>query len=226
MRKLLLLINAIVALLAAQDTSATVSGVAPFQSDVRMTLQTAPHTSFSIRSDDFGKFRFTKLPAGKYALTAEVRGCPRVTLMSVQVSSGEQQLPPMQFVACGICGSPAPAYYELHRKDQGVGNLSGSVMRDELHPIARATVELLCNEREVCSQSKTDSHGNFAFLGLSPDTVYAIRFTRSGFYPWESFGYRVQAGLDTTYFPITPEHCQNGNCISKLQPKGPSVVCE
>ncbi len=231
--KALLFINLIFALvgaavLAAQDTSATVSGeVSPFESDVQLTLQTPPRTIFSVRTENQGKFKLSVLPAGTYTLKAALRGCPTLTLKSIQVGSGEQKhLPPLHFEACHSgCGAPAPQFFELLPTQQHVGNLSGRVMRDERRPIARATVKLLCGDK-LCGQTKTSADGEFTFFNISPGDDYAIRVTHPGFYPLQAGDYEVQAGFDQTYGSTTLEHCPNGNCDPRLRPKRPLINCE
>jgi hypothetical protein len=232
--KTLLFIKLIFALaaagvLAAQDTSASVSGeVDPFESDVQLTLQTPPYTIFSVRTANHGKFRLSVLPAGTYTLTAEFRGCPTLTLKSIQVGTSEQKrLPSIHFEAChsGCGGAPAPKFFELHPTGQHVGNLSGRVMRDERRPIARATVKLLCDDKP-CGQTRTDANGEFIFFNLSPSDNYKIRVTHPGFYPSELSDYEVQEDIDAAYWPLTLEHCPRGNCDPKLRPKRPLVSCD
>ena len=217
-----------VALLAAQDTSATVSGVvrawddgAIYGVDAELRLEESPHTRFSVRADNEGRFKFTILPAGTYTLTLAKRGFRTLTLKSIQVATGEQKvLRPLRVEFDGSCGAGGPIleHLELLPTELHVGNLSGHVERSHGRPIARATVQLLCDERKVCGETKTDSNGEFIFFDLPPRNDITIRVTHPGFYAWEGSGFRIREGLSATYAPTTLD--------SGLRPKRPLIYCE
>jgi hypothetical protein len=222
--------------LAAQDTSATVSGqlldwaeaVIP-GIDAELRLHEPPYTLFSVRMDQEGKFRFSVLPPGVYTLNVSRIGFRTLTLRSIQVARGEQKILPtlrLDVAPSGCGGGPVIEYIERLPKAQNVGDLRGRVMRDERHPIPRVTVTLHCEERPICGQTKTDINGEFFFFNLAPDDLYTIRFSRQGFYPWQGGVYEIQPGYDATYGAITLEHCPSGNCDPRLRPKRPLVVCE
>jgi hypothetical protein len=214
------------AVLAAQDTSAILSGELRDgrgnvirRVDAELRLEESPHTVFSVRTDD-GKFRFTLLPPGTYTLILAERQFRTLTLKSIQLPSGEQKaLAPLRLEAAGSCGSGGPLleYVELLPVEP-VGNLSGRVERDEAHPIAHATVKLLCDARRVCGETKTDPNGAFIFFDLLPRDDITLRVTHPGFYSEEGAYYEIRAGFNSTYAPIVLN--------SRLRPKPPVVVCE
>jgi len=214
--------------LAAQDTSATLSGeisgpggAAVGALNVELTLAEPPQTTFSLRLNDEGKFEFRVLPPGTYTLTVAQLGFRTLKVKSILVASAEQQiLPPLSVEVAGSCGSGGPTleYLELLPTKQHVGNLSGHVERDEAHPIARATVKLFCEERKVCGETKTNPNGEFIFFNLPPRGDITIRVTRPGFYSAEGTGYEVREGFNSTYAPFVLN--------STLRPKPPLVICE
>lgn len=214
----------------AQDTSATVTGyvtdpggAAILRVDADLSLEGPPHTLFSVRAGDDGRFKLTVLPAGIYTLTLAYAGSGfrKLTLKSIHVASGEQKiLPPLRLdlAPSGCGGGPVVDHFELLPTEQPVGNLSGRVERDEAHPIARATVRLLCGERKVCGETKTDSNGEFIFFDLPPRGDVTIRATHPGFYSAQGTDYEIRQGFNSTYWPIILN--------SKLRPKPPVVSCE
>jgi Carboxypeptidase regulatory-like domain len=214
--------------LAAQDTTASLrgevfardNGVIPGV-DAELRLEDPPQTRFSVRTDYDGKFKFALLPAGTYTLTLARRGFRTLTLKSIRLADEEQKIvPSLRFDVSGSCGAGGPilGYIEQLPTEQHVGNLNGRVERDQTHPIARATVKLLCDERKICGETKTDSHGEFIFFNLPPRDDITIRVTHPGFYPGEVTGYRVRDGFNSTYSPIILD--------SRLRPKPPVAVCE
>ena len=213
--KTLLFIKLIFALtcagvLAAQDTSASVSGEirGPGGATVpsinaEFTLLEPPHTRFSLRLDDEGKFKFTVLPPGTYTLTVARLGFKTLKVKSILVESAEQKtLPPLRMEAepSDTPFLPIPEF-ELHAADRRLGNLSGHVMRDESRAIAGAIVKLFCEDK-LLGETKTDDKGEFVFFNLSPRDDYAIRVARAGYYLWQWTNYAVQAGYDATYGSI------------------------
>lgn len=216
------------ALLVAQDTTASLGGDALARGDsvipgvdAELRLEDPPRTRFFVRTEDDGKFKFTVLPAGVYTLTLSERGFQPLTLKSIRVARGEQKiLPTLRLDGSGSCGAGGPVleYLEQLPAEQHVGNLSGRVVRDEAHPIARATVRLLCKDRKICGETKTDSNGEFIFFILPARDDITIRVTHPGFYLWEGAGYEVRAEFHSTYRPIILD--------SRLRPRPPVVVCE
>jgi len=228
LRRLLLLIIAIVALLPAQDTSAIVSGETRDSAgagipsaNIELRLEETPRTIFSLQTDTEGEFKFTVLPAGTYTLVLEKPGFRTLTLKSIQVFSGEQKiLPPLQTEGSASCGRGGPVvqHIELLPTEQHAGNLRGRIVRDEIHRIIHATVKLLCDERKVGGETKTDSNGEFIFFNLPARDGIIIRVTHPGYYSQEETGYEVRAGFDSTYSPLTMDR--------RLLSKRSLVVCE
>jgi hypothetical protein len=216
------------ALLVAQNTTASLRGEALAWGDsvipgvdAELSLEDPPRTRFSMRTDDDGKFKFTVLPAGAYTLTLSKRAFQPLTLKSIRVTSGEQKiLPTPRLGGSGSCGAGGPVleYLEQLPAEQHVGNLSGRVVRDEAHPIARATVRLLCKDRKICGETKTDSNGEFIFFNLPAREDITIRVMHPSFYLWEGAGYEVRAEFHSTYRPIILD--------SRLRPRPAVVVCE
>ncbi len=229
--KTLLFIKSIVVLatagvLGAQDTSATVSGqvrditsaVIPW-TDAELTLEDPPYTRFTVRTDNEGRFKFTVLPPGTYTLKLSQQGFSSLTVKAIGLANAEQKgLPPLR-LNIGFCGGPpVPEFLELRRTEHSGGNLSGLVLRDENHAIARATVTLICASGKVCGATKTDANGGFLFFYVSPRDDYVIRVTHPGYYASGGAGYQVQTGYDATYRPLMMD--------SRLRPKPPLSLCE
>ncbi len=196
--------------LAAQDTNATLSGeIRPFPDgifpglNVELTLEQGPSTIFSVRADDDGRFKFTLLLLGSYTLTVAQLGFGTVTVKSIHVARGEQKVLPLLrlYVTPTEVTTPVPKFLKLRSTDQHAGNLSGRVMRDERTAIARAKVQLICDEM-LCGETSTVRNGEFIFFNLSPREDYVIRATHSGYYPWQCTDYKVLAGYDATYGAI------------------------
>jgi hypothetical protein len=210
--------------LAAQDTSATLSGIVRditgaglAATSAELKLKQPPQTTFSLRTDNEGKFRFTALPLGTYTLKLTQPGFRRLTLESMELAAGEQKILPTLRLDIGGCGlPPSPDHFELLSPSDGTGNLSGNVIQDEHHPLAGATVQLLCEQRTICSETRTDSLGGFALSHLPPRRSVKVRVTQPGFYLSEE-DYEIQAGFDSAYW-ITLEQCPNGNCDPRLRP--------
>lgn len=212
-RALRLLALAGVTVLSAQGNSANLSGAVQDWADApladvnaELELEQAPHTLFSLRLDDGGRFRFTVLPSGKYTLTIAVVGFKTLNVRSIQVTSGEQKIVPllrMELAPTDMPWMPSPVF-NLHPGDQRFGNLAGRVMRSETRPPARATVQLFCDD-QPCGETKTDANGDFIFFNLAPRGDYAFRISHPGFYTWQGQDYtafEVLAGYDAIYQPI------------------------
>jgi Carboxypeptidase regulatory-like domain len=97
----------------------------------------------------------------------------------------------------------------------GTGHLSGSVILDEHHPLAGATVQLLCEQGMICLETITDSTGGFALSHLTPRRTLTVRVAQPGFYISEE-EYEIQAGFDSAYW-ITLDQCPNGKCDPSLR---------
>lgn len=111
---------------------------------MELTLAEPPHTLFSLRLGDEGRFKFTVLPPGTYTLTVAQLGFKTLKVKSISVAIAEQRiLPPlrMHVAPTDMPWLPIPEF-ELRAADQRFGNLTGRVMRDEVRPLARATVHL------------------------------------------------------------------------------------
>jgi hypothetical protein len=224
--------------LAAQDTSSTVSGeirdIAGASipvTNVELKLQDSPGTVFSVRADQEGKFRFSVLPPGMYTLTLKQPGFNTMTVKSIRLAEGEQKTLPLLRLDVGFCGGlPSPNFLELIPGEQHVGNLRGHILREQKHypgpPIAHAIVTLLCRDGKVCGETKTDVNGEFLFFNLPAGDDFTIRVTHPGFYLLDDMNYVVRAGFESTFWPISLEHCPNGNCDPRLRPKKPLGLCE
>jgi hypothetical protein len=204
---------AVAAVLAAQDTSASVSGeirgprgatLGPLNAE--LTRLEPPHSTFSLRLDDEGRFKFTVLPPGTFTLTVAQLGFKTLKVKSIVVASADQKtLPPlrMDVSPTDMPWLPIPEF-ELRAGDQRFGNLAGRVMRDEVRPLTHATVQLFCGD-QICGETKTDANGDFLFLNLAPRDEYSFRISHPGFYSWQGTDYtafEVLAGYDATYEPI------------------------
>jgi len=179
-------------------------------------------------ADKEGRFRFSWLPPGIYRLKLESTGFESFTLRSIQLKQGDwKRLPPLMLVLGGTCDfAPFVESYELLPEAQHVGNLRGHVSQiDNGPPVGNARVTLLCSDRKVCSETKTDGAGEFLFLDVRPGE-YALHVTHSGYYASEISSYHVREGFEQTYGPLYLEHCPNGNCDPRLRPKKPLIVCQ
>jgi Carboxypeptidase regulatory-like domain len=192
------------AVVLAQGTSAKISGqiegMPPVE--VLLTLESPPRTIFSTRLDD-GRFKFTVLPAGIYSIKVAIAGFKTLNVKSIRLDDGEDKvLPPlaMEVAPSDTPWLPIPGF-DLRATNPQFGNLSSRVTRDEIHGIARAKVQLICDDK-ICAETHTDTDGKFIFFNLPPRDDYGIRVIRPGYYTWQWADYRVQAGYDVTYDPI------------------------
>jgi len=150
------------AVLAAQDTGATVSGQVrdvtdtPIQfANAELKRQDPPRTIYSARTDQEGKFQFTVLAAGTYTLKLLVPGFKLLTVRSIQVASEEPKvLPPLRLDIPISCAGPFVDYFELSPDDRTTGNLSGSVLRDQNKPLAGANIQILCEDGKSLRRDK------------------------------------------------------------------------
>ena len=166
-----------------------------------------------------------------YTLTLKQPGFQMVTLKSIRLAEGEQKTLPLLRLYVGFYGAPrSPDFLELMPAEQLVGNLHGHVVREQKHypgpPIAHAIVTLLCGDGKVCGETKTDVNGEFLFFNLAAGDDFTIRVTHPGFYMLDDKNYKVRAGFESTFLPISLEHCTNGNCDPRLRPKKPLGLCE
>jgi len=153
--------------------------------------------------DDQGRFKFTVLPQGSYTLSVAHLGFKTLKVKSIRLTAGEGKvLPPliMDVAPTDIPWLPIPEF-ALRAANPDFGNLSGRVMHDESRAIARAKIQLLCDEK-ICGETHADTDGKFIFFNLQPRDDYEIRVTHPGYHPWQWADYRVQAGYDVTYSPI------------------------
>jgi len=202
----------------AQEGTGSLTGVIRYEIAGRMidaTLQseTLKTRSFRTTSDNSGAFRFSGLPADDYTLKLETLGSESVLVTSIHVSNGERRSLP----AMDLIGAIAPREAErlrlpariraLPSSDSNRSILNGSVVATTYpkpgaaRPAASAEVRLICANGKVCGKTQTDSSGLFHFT-VPFSATFLIRVRASGFYPWAWSGYRIYAGLESTYEPI------------------------
>jgi hypothetical protein len=211
--------------LLAQDTSATISGIVRditgaglAAANAELKLNEPPHTTFSLQTDNEGKFRFTALPLGTYTLKLTQPGFRRLTLEPIELAAAEQKILPPLRLDVGACGLPgSPDHFELLSPSDGTGNLSGSVTQEERQPLAGATVQWLCDPVAICLETRTDSTGEFTLSHLPPLRSITVRVTQPGFYVSKE-EYEIQAGFASAYGPIILDQCLNADCDPRLRP--------
>jgi hypothetical protein len=213
--KALLFINSIFALgatavLAAQDTSATLTGSVRAWGDgaipgvdVELRLEDSAHTLFSVRAEDNGEFKFTVLPTGTFTLRLTSNGFRTLKLKLIHLASGERKVLPQLRLDVSVSDGGGPPLLDRLELAAGerAGNLNGRVENIQERPVNHAMVQLFCGEKS-CGDTKTDANGEFIFFNLAPRDDYAIRVTRAGYLPWQGNEYEIQAGYDATYGSI------------------------
>jgi Carboxypeptidase regulatory-like domain len=224
----------------SQDRPGTVTGKVQDITGAGISGTTAELRSdrgraFKSRSDDSGLYTFSGITPDNYTLSMFRSGFVSLTVKSIHISDGEQKsMPVLELTVGGMCWSdhstPLPEYYRLLPSGTRVGNLAGSVgvqpspTLSKSRPLAGAEVSLICAEGAVCGKTKTDSKGEFVFVGLSPGT-FSVRVNGAGFYPWKESGYKVREGLETSW-SLYVESCPHANCDPKLRPQKPLAICE
>lgn len=190
----------------------------------------APINRFRTVGDAAGAYRFSGLPAGEYDLKLSRNGFNTLKVKSTLILDGEQRVMPiLHLTAAYNCGpEPLDSIRFLPSADN-VGNFGGTVRIDKgLESgtlLSGADITLICSTGKACGAAKTDADGRFLFKGLPPGD-FSIRVTKVGFYPAVASSYKVEAGVETVYWPIDIDRCHLGNCDPKLRPKKPLVVCE
>jgi hypothetical protein len=190
----------------------------------------APINRFRTVGDAAGVYRFSGLPAGEYDLKLSSNGFNMLKVKSTLILGGEQSAMPIFHLAAGYCGGPDPLdFIRFLPSANNIGNLGGTVRIDRglgsSTPLPGAGITLICRTGKACGAAKTNADGEFLFKALPPGD-FTVRVTKAGFYPAVASSYKVEAGVETVYWPIDIERCQLGNCDPKLRPKKPMAVCE
>jgi len=213
--------------LAAQDATASITGAVVDPTGVyiahaKVELNSGTQT-YQAQTDEVGAYRFSKLPAGEYAITFKMAGFRMFTLQSVRVLDRQERRIPDVPLDVGNCGGQLFRKLILLDSEDSFGRLTGSVTR----PAKGVRVTLVCRTFAACRSTQTDSKGRFSFDMLSPGN-YGLSFGRDGFYSEIATGYffQVNAGWESVYSPVLLERCFKGNCDPKLRPARPPAVCE
>jgi hypothetical protein len=224
----------------AQDGTASlmgsvrdITGVGVSRAYAELQSENSQGRAFRVQADDSGTYRFSHLAAGEYSLKLGSPGWESLTIKSIRVSDSEEKLlPPVELAVVDLtCSGHTPDYLVLLPTERHAGALRGSVLTDrgprriDGPPIADAEVTLLCAPGKICGSARTDSKGEFAFH-LVPLGDLTVRVRRTGFYPLDVTGHRVQAGFESVLRRFSIERCHRGNCDPKRRPKRPPAYCE
>ncbi len=149
--------------------------------DVKLSL--APNTDrteqITVSSDAAGRFSFTNLPAGKYALTAKRRGFREQALDQHDV-----------FSTAIVVGPKLDAEHIVFRL-QLAGMISGNVVDEDNEPVGGAQVWLFVRSismgvagNHFIGSTQTNDKGRYRFSSLGPGT-YFLAVTAQ---PWYAQG--------------------------------------
>ena len=123
--------------------------------------------SLSFRTGEDGRFVFIQQKAGKYTLTAHMRGFPRQTL-----GADEQY-------STGIAVGPGVDSEHIIFPLIGGGSISGTVLDEESDPVRQAQIWLFRSgvfsgrsQLVLQDQRATNSSGQFRFPSLLPGTYF------------------------------------------------------
>jgi hypothetical protein len=199
---------------------------------IRLESEQDPSRNISTESDAHGNWSLTNLFPGEYMLRAFRPGFDTFTVRGIRIVDGEQKILPPLRLNVGFCGSsPVVKYIQFLDSETVTGDFGARIQLDEgpmkgdTQGITGAEVRLLCGRDVVCGTTMTDHEGEFRFTGLTPGE-FNIQVSRKGFYPVRGAAYRVDAGVESIYYPIYLEKCSRGDCKPSKRPKKPLAICE
>ena len=224
----LLLALVIATPLAAQEATASITGIVVDPTGARIAAASVDLTSQdsgyeqNTRTDNEGSFRFTNLAPGAYILVFRSPGFlfevkPIMLLAAEQRSIDAVVLRVSPLPPCGG-GFPISHAISFKMAPRAPGGqiTSQVVLGDKRTPAPRANVLLVCNHDRMCAQTRTDNEGWFKFSALAPGS-YSIRIEFPEFYKVTVDDVDIVDGVEFLYSEIYVERCPKGNC--NLRPK-------
>lgn len=193
----------------AEDGTASLVGVLQDFTGARIAgagaeLRSSTGRVFRARSDDSGTYLFSTLPADEYTLKLSSPGFSFLTVKSIHILDGAQQVLPPLTLSISICGETHAIldYLRMQPAEVHGGTLRGRVDLDlgpnrkgrTAPPIPDAHVALICGKGTICGATKTGSNGQFLFSEVVPNTL-RVRITKPGFYPLEETGFEAKEGF-------------------------------
>jgi hypothetical protein len=192
----------------------------------------APNRNTSTEADGNGNWSLTNLLPGEYTLRASRPGFDTLTVRGIKIVNGEQKTLPALRLNVGFCGAgPALKYIRFLDSETVTGDFGARTQLDEgpmkgdTQGVTGAEVRLLCGGDVVCGTTTTDQEGEFRFTGLNPGE-FNLQVSRKGFYPLRWAAYKVDAGVESIYYPIYLEKCFRGDCNPSKRPRKPPAICE
>jgi hypothetical protein len=199
-----------------------------------------PASRYVAHANDSGVYSFSVSQPGSYTLELQAPGFFAVKLKSIELSSGQVKVMPLQILQehpNGGCSDDIfPQDIRLLPFGGHAGTLTGRVRfrrptdvgpdrlsRDDLALLRHIQISLLNARSELLGRKNAKAEGGFQFANLPPG-AYRIEFKGFGVY---DAGWSVAVPDDVEvqyYFPMEP--CPNGNCDPALRPTRPISICE
>jgi hypothetical protein len=164
---------------------------------------------FSVKTDNFGHFRFASIPPETYHLEISVPGFKTWRQTEIRLLADQQTSLGEAFLILGeACGEPLVEFTQRSVSADDSGTLRGSVLDSFGSPIVGARVSLKSCSRCI---TKTNREGQFTFSNLM-EKHYTLVISMSGFYREILPNFFITKNMDWTYSPIRLERCPAGVC--------------
>ena len=177
---------------------------------------------YTVKTDNFGNFRFAGIPPQTYHLEIGVGGFKPWRKAEIRLLADQQTSLGEAFLILGtICREPSVDFIQRSSSVDGTGTLRGSVLDGSGSPVVGAKVSL-----KSCSKcvTETNREGQFIFSNLTK-THYTLDISMKGFYREILRDLFIAKNMDWTYSPVQLESCPAGGCSQTARRQKPIELC-
>jgi len=215
---------------AAQERTATLVGTVndPFGSPmenakVQIDSDAINIGPYTVKTDNFGNFRFAGVPPQTYRLEISVAGFETWRKAGIRLLADQQTSLGEAFLILGtMCRKqPSVDFIQRSASGDGTGTLRGSVIDSSGSPVVEARISL-----KHCSKcvTKTNREGQFIFSNLTQNH-YTLNISMKGFYREILRDLFVAKSMSWTYSPVQLESCPAGGCDQTARRQEPIEPC-